>query len=83
MGTKLTLRLDEALIESAKREARNRGISVSQMVADYFRGIQPRTSPSICAHRSLPPVTASLLGSLGGRNMDGSQYRRRLEQKYR
>jgi hypothetical protein len=38
METKLTLRLDEGLIKSAKKEARHRGTSLSQMVADYFPG---------------------------------------------
>ncbi|MGA3169983.1 MAG: DUF6364 family protein [Chthoniobacteraceae bacterium] len=83
METKLTLRLDQALIESAKKEARNRGASLSQMVADYFRGIQSRNSSSNGSGRTLPPVTASLLGSLRGRNLDRSQYRRHLEKKYR
>ena len=83
METKLTLRLDQGLIKNAKREARIRGTSLSQMVADYFRGIQSRnTSPSDSA-KGLPPVTASLLGSLKGRNLDRAQYRRHLEQKYR
>ena len=39
MATKLTLRLDEGLIERAKREARKRGTSLSGMVAGYFQGI--------------------------------------------
>ncbi len=36
MQTKLTLRLDEALIQRAKAEARRTGKSVSQLVAEYF-----------------------------------------------
>lgn len=36
MVTKLTLRIDETLIEQAKGEARRRGTSVSRLVADYF-----------------------------------------------
>ena len=83
MATKLTLRLDEGLIENAKKEARNRGTSLSQMVADYFRGIQSRETSAKGSARSLPPVTASLLGSLKGRNLDRTQYRRHLEEKYR
>ena len=79
METKLTLRLDQGLIKNAKREARIRGTSLSQMVADYFRGIQSREGSG----KGLPPVTASLLGSLKGRNLDRAQYRRHLEGKYR
>jgi Family of unknown function (DUF6364) len=83
METKLTLRLDEGLIENAKKEARNRGTSVSQMVADYFLGIQSRNGSSKRPGKGLPPVTASLAGSLKGRNLDRAQYRRHLEKKYR
>ena len=36
MNTKLTLRLEEELIKSAKNHANIIGKSVSQMVADYF-----------------------------------------------
>jgi Family of unknown function (DUF6364) len=79
METKLTLRLDEGLIENAKREARNRGTSLSQMVADYFRAIQSREGSG----KGLPPVTASLLGSLKGRDLNRAQYRRHLGEKYR
>lgn len=79
METKLTLRLDGSLIESAKKEARNRGTSLSQMVADYFRGINSRESSS----KGLPPVTTSLMGVLKGRKLDRAQYRRHLEERYR
>ena len=79
METKLTLRLDEELIAGAKEEARKRGTSVSQMVADYFRGIQSRKSIA----KGLPPVTASLVGALKGHSVDRSHYRRHLEEKYR
>ncbi len=79
METKLTLRLDEELIKDAKKEARNRGTSVSQMVADYFRGIRSRRG----SRKGLPPVTASLLGSLKGQSLNRGQYRRHLEEKYR
>jgi hypothetical protein len=78
METKLTLRLDEELIEAAKKEARDRGTSLSQMVADYFRGIRSRAKSTA----SLPPVTVSLFGALKGKKLDRAQYRRHLEDKY-
>jgi hypothetical protein len=37
MKSKLTLRLDDDLKERAKRLAKERGISVSRLVEDYFR----------------------------------------------
>ena len=83
METKLTLRLDASLIENAKKEAQNRGTSLSQMVADYFRGIQSRDSSSKGSGKSLSPVTATLLGALKGHDLDRAQHRRHLEEKYR
>lgn len=36
MNTKLTLRIDDALIETAKSEASRRGKSVSRMAGEFF-----------------------------------------------
>jgi hypothetical protein len=37
MKTKLTLRLDESVIARAKRYAASRGVSLSELVENYFR----------------------------------------------
>lgn len=56
MQTKLTLRLDDALIERAKSWARKRGISLSQAVATLFEQLPaPRES-------TLTPWTQQLVG---------------------
>ena len=77
MQTKLTLRLEEQLIERAKAHAKKRGKSVSQMVAEYFvlldRDDQPET---------LAPLTRSLHGALGGAAVYEDTYRRHIEEKY-
>jgi len=39
MKTKLTLRLDETIIEEAKEYASKKGVSLSSLVADYFAAI--------------------------------------------
>ena len=77
MQTKLTLRLDARLIERAKIHARNRGKSVSQMVADYFAllGQEEQTE-------TLAPLTRSLYGALRGTDFDKEDYRKYLEEKY-
>jgi hypothetical protein len=80
MPSKLTLRLDESLIERAKLVAGRSGKSVSQMVADYFTLLEtPEASP--------PPVNAprtrALRGSLRGASLDEDDFRRHLEEKYR
>jgi hypothetical protein len=80
MDTKLTLRLEDALIRRAKEEAARRGKSVSQMVSDYFNSLkkgEPEKSPSV------PPVTASLIGILRGSQVSEDDYKRHLEEKYR
>lgn len=59
MQTILTLRLDAALIERAKRYSRLRHKSVSQLVADYFALLNADTATD---HKPLPPLTRSLLG---------------------
>ena len=46
MKTKLTLRLDKDLIRKAKRLARRRNTSVSQMVADFFALMNKRSEPT-------------------------------------
>ena len=39
MQTKLTLRMDDALVRAAKKRAAQQGVSVSRMVADFFAQI--------------------------------------------
>lgn len=79
MQTKLTLRIDEALIERAKTYARQSGKSVSQLVADYLEMLpEPGQRPP----RPLTPIVESLRGSLVASGLDESDYRRHLEKKY-
>ncbi len=55
MNTKLTLRMDEALIESAKHYAAAHGSSVSQMVANYFAAL----GHLVTAQADTPTATAT------------------------
>lgn len=77
MNTKLTLRLDEKLIEGAKRHSRESGRSISQLVADFFAFIE---TPA--GHVDVTPRVRSLRGVLAGHGLDESDYRRHLEDKY-
>jgi hypothetical protein len=79
MNKKLTLRLDESLIKSAKNHARITGKSVSQMVADYFYLLDKNSSNRPVA---LTPIVKSLKGSLKNTEIDGSDYPSYLEDKY-
>jgi len=78
MHTKLTLRLDEALIVRAKNEAEKRGKSVSQMVGEFFSALGSASrTPS-----QLPPLTTSLVGALKRKSVSESDYKRYIREKY-
>jgi hypothetical protein len=77
MNTKLTLRLDDVLVEQAKAEATQRGKSVSRMFADFVASLAPSKRD-----RSLPPVTGSLLGIMKGHRMSERDYKKHLREKY-
>ena len=80
MQTKLTLRLEDQLIEQAKYYAAQSGKSVSQVVSDYFKLLMSQktklNSPS-------PPITQSLRGLLRESELDEKDYKRYLEEKHR
>lgn len=79
---KLTLRLEGALIEKAKRVAGERDTSVSRMVAGFFENLERTGSED----RQHGPITSRLRGSLkpkGGRpSSDREDYLRYLEEKH-
>jgi hypothetical protein len=79
MQTKLTLRLEEDLIERAKNYAKQSGKSVSQLVADYFIQIQLTPSPHNQSHK-----TTRLCGALSSVSIkdDKQAYREHLDQKH-
>jgi hypothetical protein len=79
MQTKLTLRVDEQLIERAKSFAKKRGKSVSQIVADYFVALEAAPADQ---DTELTPIVRSLKGALRGAGVDDEDYRRHLEERY-
>jgi len=79
MGTKLTLRLERELIERAKKVAREKGKSVSRMVADYFRTLESTPTRDV----EIGPLTRSLRGVLRGSGADEEDHRRHLREKHR
>jgi hypothetical protein len=78
MNTKLTLRLDDKLIASAKRHSAESGKSVSRLVSDFFTLIDAQDNDD-----DITPRVRSLRGVLAGSGLDESDYRRHLEEKYR
>jgi len=79
MQTKLTLRLEDQLIEQAKFYAAVAGKSVSQIVSDYFRLL---TSQRIKSSALSAPITQSLRGVLRDSKLGERDYKQYLEEKY-
>ena len=79
MKTKLTLRLEQELINKAKAFAKARGKTVSQMVADYFVLLD---KPDSEENQQFTPIVRSLKGSLRGAKVDIEDYHRHIEDKY-
>lgn len=84
MATKLTLRMDEHLIEVAKRHAATHGTSVSRMVAAYFEALE---ALAVDAERDALPVPSdrlmALVGVLPSEPEPEEAYRAYLERKHR
>lgn len=78
MKNKLTLRLESSLIRRAKKHAKKKKTSVSQLVADYFTVMEEENT----ATEELPPITASLSGILKNAEISKDDYKKHLEEKY-
>lgn len=79
MITKLTLRMDEKLIESAKEYSAKTGKSVSRIVADLFEIIN---NEKITIEEPLTPTVKSLRGILKGKQLEETEYKKYLEEKF-
>jgi hypothetical protein len=75
--SKLTLSVDSRVVSRAKSYAKQRGVSVSEMVEAYLAAVAEPPSP---AARDAP-ILRSVRGSLKKADMDG--YRKHLAAKYR
>ena len=79
MNTKLTLRMEEKLIDKAKSYAKRSGKSVSQLVADFFSVLETTHKGKT---DELSPKVRSLKGVLKGSSVTGKGYKKHLEEKY-
>lgn len=79
MNTKLTLRLDDNLIESAKEHSVKTGKSVSRIVADLFEIIK---NEKLKKGYPLTPTVRTLKGAIKGNPVDEKEYKKYLEEKY-
>ena len=79
---KLTLRLDQALIEHAKKIAAKKKRSLSQLVADYFKLLESKSPQKIRPQIAITPLVQALSGCLKNNNFDEKDYYQHLEDKY-
>lgn len=80
MNAKLTLKLDDSVIASAKQFAREHQTSVSKLVETYLRTITRKAAPQ----KKATGVVGELAGLLKDRDIDetGTGYIDYLEEKY-
>lgn len=83
MQTKLTLRIEKHLIETAKKYSKRRGKSLSQLFSDYLLMITNAESPTAPNNETLPPISKSLKGVLRGKKINEKEYKKHLEEKYK
>jgi len=79
MNTKLTLRMDDDLIDSAKEHSAKTGKSVSRIVSDLFEIIK---NEKLKKEDPLTPTVRALKGALKGKPVDEKDYKQYLEEKY-
>ncbi len=79
MNTKLTLRLDDHLIKSAKEYSAKTGKSVSKIVSDFFVIIK---NEKLKKSSSITPTVQSLKGILKNSEFSEKEYNNYLEAKY-
>jgi hypothetical protein len=82
LTTKLTLRLDEKLIRQAKVAARSKGVSLSRVVEDYFRGLAAKKRQEPPESPVLSEISGVLSGGMDVKKLR-SEFRKHLLEKYR
>ena len=80
MNTKLTLRLNDELINNAKKYAQKEGKSLSQIVAEFFKALSSRKQS--LHDFKLKPNTSKLYGSLKNTEISQDDYKMHIERKY-
>lgn len=81
MDVKLTLKLDNEVIEKAKVYAESRGESLSRIVENYFLGLTQETGGNVGEPKG---VVAELAGLLAGAEIvdEKEAYAEHLSKKY-
>jgi len=78
METKLTLKLDQSVIQSVKLYAQNNNRSLSKLVEDYFKNLISENEPK----KHFSPLVEELSGIISETDLKNLDYVNYLEQKY-
>jgi hypothetical protein len=78
METKLTLKLDQSVIQSVKKYAETNNRSLSKLVEDYFRNLVSESEPQ----KHYSPLVEELSGVIFDKDLRNLDYVSYLEQKY-
>ena len=79
MDTKLTLKLDKSIIESAKEYAREKNISLSKIIENYLQLITTNKEAEI----KVSPLVESLIGVIDKPSKDYKKdYSNYISEKY-
>ena len=79
MDTKLTLKLDQSIIEQAKKYARENNISLSKLIENYLQAVSYRKTKSV----EISPLVESLTGVISLEHDDNKKgYTDFLSEKY-
>ncbi len=78
METKLTLKLDQSVIQSVKKYAQNNNRSLSKLVEDYFRNLISENEPK----KHFSPLVEELSGVISENDLNKIDYVQYLEHKY-
>ncbi len=81
-AAKLTLRLDAATVERAKRYARRRGTSVSRLVEAYFTALDAPVSNLPDWAKDMPPIVQAFLDRPPAPDVSEADYDRYRDEKY-
>ena len=80
MDTKLTLKFNKSIIDKAKEYAKDRNISLSKMVENYFRALTNRQNKEV----EITPLVESLMGVISLEETDYKiDYTNYLSEKYK
>jgi replicative DNA helicase len=79
MATRVTLYVDEEVVDKAKRYVKRSHTSLSKIVNDYLKLLSKENRDEEMVQA---PTTRSLRGILRGKEISETSYRRHLEEKY-